>query len=129
MKTLTSGYVQLTVRDRRFLGTWGTLTNIVVHTTALQDAHAGFSVPVNHILRNGAPNKFPAVKFTRRATFLIMDTTLRTPVKPIRLYEANKVDDAEMSEDHFELLLCALIEHGYCTERREYYYEPTYSHL
>ena len=129
MKNPTSGYVQLTVRERRFIGTWGGLQNIVVHTTILQDASGGFSVPVNHILRNGAPNRFPAVKFRRRATFLIMDTKLRTPAKPIRLYETSDTEDAGMSEDHFELLLCALVEHAYCTERKEYHYEPTFTRL
>jgi len=124
-----SGYVQVTVRNRRFVGTWGALSNIVVHSTVLQDANGGFSIPVNHILRDGVPNKFPAVKFRRRATFLIMDTQLQTPVKPIRLYEACQIDLEEMSEDHFELLPCTLVEHAYCTERKEYHYEPTFTRL
>lgn len=124
-----SGYVQVTVRNRRFVGTWGALSNIVVHSTVLQDANGGFSIPVNHILRDGVPNKFPAVKFRRRATFLIMDTQLQTPVKPIRLYEACQIDLEEMSEDHFELVLRALTEHGCCVELKVPTYQPTFTRI
>ncbi len=102
------------------------MQNIIVHTNILQDDNTGFSVPVNHIIRNRVPNKFPAIKFKRRATFVIVDTKSLTPAKPIRMYEA---DDNEISEDHFELLLCALVDHGCCIEQKEYTYVPNFTPL
>ncbi|MBY0538088.1 hypothetical protein K2P47_01670 [Patescibacteria group bacterium] len=129
MKSSTSGYVQLKIRGRRFVGTWVALSNIVIHTTILQDTNAGFSIPVNHILRDGVPNKFPVIKFKRKRTFHIVDTTLATPSKPIRLYEINEADDTNMSADHFELLLRALVEHGRCMERKECFHQPNFSRI
>jgi hypothetical protein len=113
MKLPLSGYATLRVRERRFLGTWSALQNIIVPTTILGKKTGGFTIPVNHILRDGIPNKFTAIEFKMIVTIQVIDTRIGVPARPIRIFEAQT---AEMSDDNLALLFRAIIENGCCRE-------------
>jgi hypothetical protein len=124
METPPSGYVTLRIRDRRYLGTWAALQNVIVPNRILRNVKAGFQIPVSHLIINGRPNRFPAVAFKRIASFCIIDTKLDIPAKPIRLFQAELT---EISDNHLAALHSALIDHGCCheqsgIEREQYFY-------
>ena len=114
METPSSGYVTLRIRNRRYLGTWAALQNIISPTQVLRSVNAVFQIHVNHLLIQGRPNRFSAVEFKRAASFCIIDTKLGIPVKPIRLFQA---EQTEISDNHLAIRHSALIDHGCCHEQ------------
>ncbi len=113
MKSLSSGYVHLRVRDRRFVGTWDALKNVITTAPSIFQPAKNFIVPLNHLLINGQPNRFAAVEFKRGGIFHLIDETLHSLAKPIRYYRANTV---ELSDAHIAILTNALIQNGCCQE-------------
>ena len=113
MKSLSSGYVHLRVRERRFVGTWAALKNVIITGTSLFQPAKTFIVPLNHLLINGQPNRFTAVEFRRGGIFHLIDDTVHSLAKPIRYYRANTV---ELSDAHIEVLTKAIIQNGCCQE-------------
>lgn len=113
MKSLSSGYVHLRVRERRFVGTWETLKNVIVLGPGLFKPSKDFIVPLNHLLINGKPNRFSAVEFKRGGIFHLIDETVHLLAKPIRYYRANT---SELSDAHIEVLTNAIMQNGCCKE-------------
>ena len=111
MGTSHSDYVSLRVRERRYIGTWSALQNIIVHNGILRKRELTFTVPVKHVEIEGIPNKFSAVEFRQIAILSVIDTKLSTEERPIRAYEALT---AEMSDNHIAVLHRALTDHGCC---------------
>ncbi len=109
MKSLSSGYVHLRVRERRFVGTWTALKNVIITGPSLFQPAKNFTVPLNHLLINGQPNRFAAVEFKRGGIFHLIDESVHVLAKPIRYYTAHT---AELSDAHIEVLTRALIQNG-----------------
>ena len=120
MKSLSSGYVHLRVRERRFVGTWTALKNIISTGPSLFQPVKNFIVPLNHLLINGQPNRFRAVEFKRGGILHLVDDTVHLLAVPIRYYKANT---AELSNAHIEMLTKALIDNGCCQECWDKNYE------
>ena len=131
-----SGYVCLRVGERRFIGTWQAVQNIIViqPRKLLRQSRVSFVIPVNHLELDETPNRFPAVEFyppsvlkkfdasrkvleTQPVVLHIIDTLEQVPAKPIRQYRA---DTAELSDAHVNLLVMAIVTNGCCKEPAKY---------
>jgi hypothetical protein len=115
-----SGYIYLRVRDKRFVGSLSAFTNIILPSWQLQKNIISFSIPVSHMVRNGIPNKFPPVIFTRQTIFQLIDQNDAVLRKPIRLYVAQT---SELLDAHLELLTFVILNNGCCVECGTHGYE------
>lgn len=120
MESSESDYVHLRVRERRFIGKWIALKNVIIANQSVFKSTQNFFVPLNHLLINGLPNKFLPVKFNREGVFQLINTENDVAVKPIRYYRALT---AEMSDNHIDVLTEALIKNGCCQECEDKSYE------
>ena len=101
--------MHLRVRERRFIGTWTALKNVIVTGPSLFKPAKDFIIPLNHLFIDDLPNRFAAVEFKRGGIFHIIYEKNHLLAKPIRYYRAIT---AELSDAHLEVLTKALVQNG-----------------